>query len=44
MAGLRPPIHAFPAVTRKTWMPAAQTSVRNLRKLDCVPGMTHEKL
>jgi hypothetical protein len=38
MAGLVPAIHVFAA--KKTWMPGTQASLRSLRVLGCVPGMT----
>jgi hypothetical protein len=37
MAGLVPAIHALAAV-RRHGCPASQTSLRSLRKLDCVAG------
>jgi hypothetical protein len=41
MAGLVPAIHVFDAQRKaRRGCPAAQTSLRSLRKLDCVPGMT----
>jgi hypothetical protein len=39
-----PAIHVFKLdQERKRGCPAAQTSLRSLRKLDCVPGMTNER-
>jgi hypothetical protein len=43
MAGLVPAIHVLLAAI-KTWMPGTQTSLRGLRKLDRMPGMTVESL
>jgi hypothetical protein len=37
---LVPAIHVLLSI--KTWMPGTQTSLRSLRRLDCVPGMTTE--
>jgi hypothetical protein len=43
MAGLVPAIHGFVAAeTERRGCPATQTSLRSLRKLDCVPGMTNQ--
>jgi hypothetical protein len=38
MAGLVPAIHVFDAKKTRRGCPAAQTSLRSLRKLDCVAG------
>jgi hypothetical protein len=43
MAGLVPAIHVLLAAI-KMWMPGTQTSLRALRKLDFMPGMTVESL
>ena len=42
MAGLVPAIHVLPRRERG-WMPASQTGLRSLRKLDCAAGMTVQR-
>jgi hypothetical protein len=38
---LVPAIHDLLSIG-KAWMPGTQSSLRSLRKLDCLPGMTTE--
>src|SRR5262252_10898109 len=37
------PSTSLPRRVKETWMPGSADSLRSLRKLDCVPGMTVER-